>query len=73
MKEDFQRMEERLLSSRDAWEKAQYEIRQHQAKLAEVDVTIKKHELSQYASSTEFKAFKVPKPVICIHMKVNAK
>lgn len=58
MKTELRRMEERLLRTREEWENAQYEIRQQQAKLAEAESVLKKHELGQYAASTEFKAFK---------------
>lgn len=59
MEDDLKKFEDRLLATREAWEGAQYELRQHQAKVGEMDATVRKHELTAMAASQEMKAFKV--------------
>ncbi len=52
-------MEERVVSSRQSWESNQYEMRQRQAKVGELEANLRRYESSAAVAAQELKAFKV--------------
>uniref|UniRef100_A0A914X7A4 Uncharacterized protein n=1 Tax=Plectus sambesii TaxID=2011161 RepID=A0A914X7A4_9BILA len=58
LQEELKKMEERMERSREAWESAQHELRQHQMKVGELDSTLRQKDLHTQAANTEFRAFK---------------